>query len=38
MQNIGDAINKAGTGLGWRMAQKDAGLITVNALYSHTTS
>lgn len=27
MQKIGDAIIKAGTGLGWRMAQKDAGLI-----------
>jgi hypothetical protein len=27
MQKIGDAIIKAGTGLGWRMAQKDAGQI-----------
>ncbi|MGE4441649.1 MAG: hypothetical protein AB7D27_09195 [Desulfomicrobium sp.] len=35
MQKIGDAIIKAGTGLGWRMTQKDAGLI-IGKLYVRT--
>lgn len=35
MQKIGDAIIKAGTGLGWRMSQKDTGQIT-GKLYIRT--
>lgn len=35
MQKIGDAIIKAGTGLGWRMAQKEVGQI-IGKLYVRT--
>lgn len=35
MQKIGDAIIKAGTGLGWRMTQNDVGQI-IGKLYVRT--
>lgn len=37
MQKIGDAIIKAGTGLGWKMSQNEAGLI-IGKLYVRTHS